>query len=156
MNLYKRIFKNVEGLRDLTEENKERAIYLYKHKYVGLILFLKEATLVQICICLLGLAFSILGISLDNNLFSNIAFVLIMILLPRFIVDVYVFIRLMIIKINRYNRNISDVMIEITDKIANIGLLNHKVITRKNWRKIKRYDKYQYRYLRSEECNHEC
>lgn len=156
MNLYKRILKKVEGFRDLTEEDKGRVIYLYKHKYIGYALFLKETILIQICLGLLGFVFSILGVCLDNDMFSYISIAIILLLLPSVIVDIYIVINLIIIKINRYNRNTLDAMNKVIEQIANIRLLNHKVITCKNWRKIKRYDKYKYRYLRSEECNHEC
>lgn len=155
MNLYKRTLKDVESFQKLSEEEKERNIYLYKNRYLTSVIidiftvnFSRNSNIV--------LAIDILcGILLLISYFSKCYYYSIMpiIILPFLVAFM---ITAIYFRINLKKKNREKFIVKLFDKISIMYLWNHKVITLKNWKQIKKDDKTYYKYVRSSKCNNKC
>ena len=146
--LYKRMMEEaVEEFRCLSEEEKQRDIYLHKHKYLGwlierfLTVYAKWTFVVLIAVNVIFLAIYSMTSSYHKweQILSLTMFLITCILTIAYSYS-YV----------KFNSDKEKAQKLISQTILNIYLNNSKVV---NWRKIKKMDEKFYQYLRSDECN---
>lgn len=156
MIFYKRTLKNVDDFQSLTEEQKEREIYLYKHKFLPWVIedMLTKTTALRFLLFLDFICMACCGISYFLQIFyPMILVILVLPILVMWCVASWWFNK----KINKKgNEDSKEKFIEeFEERISNIYLWNFKVISLRTWKSLKKY-KWYYRYLRSSECNNKC
>lgn len=154
MSLFERIIlKDVQDFQNLTAEEKERDLTLFKHIYIALwltYLFMYSAipSLISLAICI---------VNFIVNIFADGAVVLILFYITMPIAIALLSIEIIIFyKIKQKKQKAKEVREWLIEKIQNLWLLNGKVISFKDWNIIKKRYKVLYNVARSEECNHKC
>ena len=143
MNLQKEIFNNVDGFRELEEDKKEKFIYLFKHRYIVDLVVNRKLVLLFMLINVVFLIFSIIGLFLKNN-------IAIKIICSIFIVFATIYTIILLLSMFRKSRKFLEA------EMSKINLLNNKVISQDMWKKVKKYDRWEYRYFRTEQCYGKC
>ena len=157
MNFYKRTLKNVDSFQNLSEEQKERQIYLYKHKFLPWVIMdmftvnSNQTMCLVIILDLICIACLLISYFLKFFYLMIFAIIVIPILIMLFIVNCYIQ-RKLDKKDEKEQKKFID---EFCERISNIYLWNFKVISLRTWISIKKYKEY-YRYLRSSKCNNKC
>lgn len=150
MNFYERfILKDAQDFQNLTAEEKERNLTLFKHQYLAswlTCLFMNSPIPNFIC-C----AMCIINIMLDGAAF----FILFFINIP---IGIFILGMDTIIFYNRKKKkqNSQEIANLLIEKFQNLWLLNNKVISFKDWKTIKKTNKEFYYNARSEACNNRC
>lgn len=154
MTLFERIIsKELQDFQNLTTEDQERILKLFKHKCIAL--WLTRMFMYSIIPRLIALAICIISIVL--NIFAKVAVALISFYITMFIALVMVNIEIVVFyKIKRKKQTTKEVSDWFIEKIQNLWLLNKGVISFKDWKIIKKRNKLLYDKARSEDCNHEC
>lgn len=154
MSLFERIIlKDVQDFQNLTAEEKERDLTLFKHKYVALwitCLFMNSMipSAISLVLCIINLAICIVC---NGAIVSIVFFTTIPIVAFITAIDMIIMYKSKFKK--KTGEEIGDWFIE---KIQNLWLLNQKVISFKDWKIIKKRNKVLYDKARSEDCNHKC
>lgn len=147
------ILKDVQGFQNLTADEKQKDLTLFKHKYlaVWLTCFFMHSMIPNL------LGFVICVVNLVVNFFVDGAGVLILFCITMPIAIALLSIDTIIFyKYKRKKQTTEEVGDWFIEKFQNLWLLNWKVISFKDWKIIKkRYNKL-YIKARSEVCNHKC
>ena len=154
MSLFERIIlKDVQDFQNLTAEEKERDLTLFKHKYVALwltCLFMNSMipSVISLVLCIINL---VICIVCDGAIVSVVFFTTLPILAFTSAINTIIMYKSKFKK--KTGEEIGDWFIE---KFQNLWLLNQKVISFKDWNIIKKRNKVLYDKARSEDCNHKC
>ena len=154
MNIYKDfLLKKVEHFQSLSPEEQERSIKIHKHKYLAIWLAATFTTrlwpiLLVMAVAVVNLLFLFFVDGIFTIIFLHITMPLI---LPVFAVEIYVFYLTAIKKKEYYEVNE-----KLFDFFTNLWLYNYKVISRKDWKRIKKFSMSAYNSLRCEKVNHKC
>lgn len=154
MSLFEKIIlKDVQDFQNLTAEEKERNLTLFKHQYVAswitcLFMYSIIPTAISLVLCVINLA---ICIACDGVIVSIVFFTTLPIIAFLTAKDMIVMYKYKFKK--QTGEEIVDWFIE---KIQNLWLLNRKVISFKDWKIIKKRNKVLYDKARSEDCNHQC
>lgn len=154
MSLFERIIlKDVQGFQNLTAEEKERDLTLFKHKYVALWLtrlFMNSMipSVISLFLCITNF---IICIVFDGAIVSIVFFTT----LPIFAFTSVI--NMIIMHKSKFKKKTSEeIGYWLIEKFQNLWLLNQKVISFKDWKVIKKRNKVLYDKARSESCNHKC
>lgn len=154
MSLFERIIlKDVQDFQNLTAEEKERDLTLFKHKYVALWItcMFMNSMIPSVISLVLGIINLVICIVCDGAIVSIVFFTTLPILAFTSAIDTIIMYKSKFKK--KTGEEIGDWFIE---KFQNLWLLNQKVISFKDWIIIKKRNKVLYDKARSEDCNHKC
>ena len=154
MNFYKKvILKHVPEFQKLTEEQQRISVMMHKHKYIAMWISALFATTSYPGILTLVLSAATLVIL--NFVNATVGNILFWTTFPYnlFVCAMYFYwFRRVIIKKDTnqeyYNR--------LFDFFTKPWLYNYKVVTKKDWKKLKVANKTRYKAYRTEESNHHC
>lgn len=154
MSFYERfILKGIRDFQNLTAEEKQKYLTLFKHKYLSVWLtckFMKSIipNTVGFVLLLINLALNIVV----KGTISNIVFFTTMPIIIFIIIIEWV----IIYKYKRKKQTVDEIGGWLVEKFQNLWLLNWHVISFKDWFIIKKKDRVLYEKARSEDCNHKC
>ena len=149
MKFYERMLKKRQILQNATMEEKQNFISIFKHTHMAI--FLTEIIMRPHTGIIIGLVEIVV---LALSLFMRNTLVL-CIWTPIVIIYDVIFLY-MNHKVKHEEYDWNDMNVWLMSKIQNICLLNGQVISHKDWKKIKKFDKEKFKYFRSEECDHKC
>ena len=154
MNLYKKvILKHVPEFQNLTEEQKRTSVKVHNHKYIAMWISALFAT--KYYPGLITLVLSAATLVILNFVNATAGNILFWITFPYnlFVCSMYFYwFRRVIIKKDT-NQEYYD---RLFDLFTKPWLYNYKVITKKDWKKLKATNNTRYKAYRTEESNHHC
>ena len=149
------LYKKTNGKSRTTKELKDEW-YLFKHHYIFLEPLLSYILLLFILV--IGVILSVMGLIIVNpNKLSAMRIIIDILLCIIILLSVYL--EIIIIKRNKMLRNQRDYMemiYFILDKFCMFFLLNPFVISFRDWKKIKRVSKENYKKIRSSKAYAKC
>lgn len=154
MNLYKKvILKHVPEFQKLTEDEQRTSVKMHNHKYIAMWISALFAT--KYYPGLITLVLSAVTLVILNFVNATAGNILFWITFPYnlFVCSMYFYwFRRVIIKKDT-NQEYYE---RLFDLFTKPWLYNYKVITKKDWKKLKATNKTRYKAYRTEESNHHC
>lgn len=147
------ILKEVQDFQNLTDEEKETDLILFKHKYIaiwlsGLFVNSMIPWVISLIVCIIDL---VICFTCNVVIVSIVFFITLPIVAFTTTVAIFIMYKLKFKK--KTDKEIRDWLFE---KFQNLWLLNQKVISFKDWKIIKKRNQVLYDKARSEDCNNKC